>query len=607
MFRVAIYARFSDERQNPTSAQDQIALCEEHANRQDWKVINRLTDEAISGTVRSRPGYQALRTLIQSEAIDIVMAEALDRISRDQEETANLSKLCAFHNVKMFTLSEGDITELHVGMSSTINAIYLKQLAEKTHRGLEARVKSGKSAGGRSYGYRIPVMNGVKATGDLEIVEEEAATVRQIFTDYANGLGPKKIAARLNMEGIPSPSGKLWKANTLLGNRQRGTGILNNEIYIGKRIWNRLRYVKSVDGNRRVSRLNPPEEWQTEAAPQLQIVSDELWAKVKARQGQIDQTRSARDTGDRHHLSGAHAARRPAYLLSGLLHCGKCGGRMNIGGSRPKRYYCANAREKGPAACEGMPGIAQTKLEEMVLGGIRDELMQPEAVAAFIEAYERKQRELYSQKQIAERRTEKALKSTERQIGNIVAAIREGIFTASTKSELEALEEKKSALTQELAGQREPIPVIPKNIAKIYKGKVKNLVSTLNDPSTRSQAIDTVRTLLDRIVIHHAGDKDTHEIELVGELAALLALGTNENAAAYKATAHSLKLVAGAHLGFIHPLTDRTSWSHRPSDKDHDFPSRVKVERDRRKWIWRPSGDKHVLKCMRCEKKSRSY
>lgn len=171
------------------------------------------------------------------------MAEALDRLSRSQGETANLYNLCRFHEVRIFTLSESWITELHVGLSSTMNAVFLRQLAEKTRRGLASRVESGRSAGGLSYGYRVPLLpNGLPQTGRLEIVPEQAAVIRRIFTDYGRGLSPHAFAAALNAEGVPAPqhggrSGDgTWRANAIQGNRQRGTGILNNELYNGRRI-----------------------------------------------------------------------------------------------------------------------------------------------------------------------------------------------------------------------------------------------------------------------------------------------------------------------------------------------------------------------------------
>lgn len=62
--RVAVYGRFSDDRQNASSARDQLRLCEQRAVSEDWQVVSRLSDEAISGAVLARPGYQQLRHAI---------------------------------------------------------------------------------------------------------------------------------------------------------------------------------------------------------------------------------------------------------------------------------------------------------------------------------------------------------------------------------------------------------------------------------------------------------------------------------------------------------------------------------------------------------------
>ena len=70
----------------------------------------------------------------QRQRFDIVLAEALDRISRDQEEIAGVYKRLTFAGVRMVTLSEGDISELHIGLKGTMGALYLKDLADKTRR-----------------------------------------------------------------------------------------------------------------------------------------------------------------------------------------------------------------------------------------------------------------------------------------------------------------------------------------------------------------------------------------------------------------------------------------------------------------------------------------
>lgn len=83
------------------------------------------------------------------------MAEALDRISRDQADVATLYKQLHFLGIKIVTISEGPINELHVGLKGTMNALMLKDLAQKTHRGLRGRVEQGKSGGGLCYGYNV--------------------------------------------------------------------------------------------------------------------------------------------------------------------------------------------------------------------------------------------------------------------------------------------------------------------------------------------------------------------------------------------------------------------------------------------------------------------
>jgi DNA invertase Pin-like site-specific DNA recombinase len=100
-------------------------------------------------------GFQALMRDALNRRFDVVLAESLDRFSRDQEDTAGLFKRLTFAGVNIVTIAEGDITHLHIGFKGTMNALFLKDLAEKTHRGLRGRIEDGKSAGGLCYGYRV--------------------------------------------------------------------------------------------------------------------------------------------------------------------------------------------------------------------------------------------------------------------------------------------------------------------------------------------------------------------------------------------------------------------------------------------------------------------
>ncbi|HRJ13158.1 MAG TPA: recombinase family protein, partial [Alphaproteobacteria bacterium] len=110
--RVAIYARYSSDNQRDASIEDQIRICREHARHQGWQVVETFADHAISGASFLRPEYQRMLELARKGVFEIVLAEAMDRLSRDQEHIAALYKQLNFAGVRLITLSEGVISEL---------------------------------------------------------------------------------------------------------------------------------------------------------------------------------------------------------------------------------------------------------------------------------------------------------------------------------------------------------------------------------------------------------------------------------------------------------------------------------------------------------------
>ena len=156
MIRAALYARYSTDQQNEASIADQLRVCRQRAEREGWQVVRTYEDAAISGdSMILRPDVQAMVQDARAGEFDLVLAEALDRVSRDQADTATLYKHLQFARVPLVTLAEGEISELHVGLKGTMNALFLKDLAKKTHRGQRGRVENGFSAGAVGYGYRM--------------------------------------------------------------------------------------------------------------------------------------------------------------------------------------------------------------------------------------------------------------------------------------------------------------------------------------------------------------------------------------------------------------------------------------------------------------------
>jgi site-specific DNA recombinase len=123
MARAAIYARYSTEHQRDDSIDDQIRLCRERINREGWAEAQTYSDRALSGASLIRPGLQHLIADAMHGTIDVVVAEALDRLSRDQADVAALFKRLTFAGVRIVTLAEGEVSELHIGLKGTMNQL----------------------------------------------------------------------------------------------------------------------------------------------------------------------------------------------------------------------------------------------------------------------------------------------------------------------------------------------------------------------------------------------------------------------------------------------------------------------------------------------------
>ncbi|NSY39080.1 serine recombinase [Leisingera sp. ANG59] len=544
MTRAAIYTRFSSQMQREASIEDQLRLCRERATSEGWRVADNFSDRAISGASMLRPGLQALFQAAQDGQFDVVLSEALDRLSRDQADIAAIYKRLSFTGVRIVTLAEGEIGELHVGLKGTMNQLFLKDLADKTRRGLRGRVEAGHSGGGNSYGYdviRRLGADGLPVTGERRINEAEAAIIRRVFADFAAGHSPKAIARRLNNEAIPGPRGKLWRDTAIRGHRARGTGLLNNELYIGRLVWNRLRYVKDPRTGKRVSRLNDPSDWITTVVPELRIVDDSLWEAVKARQGKIE----AEPRVQAMKATRFWEKRRKLHLLTGLAFCGSCGGPLAAAG----RDYlaCSAARKLG--TCNHKESVRRPILEDAVLNLLRARLMQPDAVAAFVKAFTKAANTEADSQEAARARLKAERATTSRKLDGLYDAIAEGLRTSGLQVRLEELEARISEIDTELTAPAPAQVRFNPNLSELYRKKVAELAATLADPEIRTEALETVRGLIERVVVSHENGQVT--VALEGALAAMIGLAQDAKSPSreglYENTLEcSVKVVAGA-------------------------------------------------------------
>ncbi len=545
--RVAIYARYSSDNQREASIADQLRMCRLRAEKEGWTVVEEYSDHAISGSsMIQRSGLQALILDSSRGRFDLILAEALDRISRDQEDIAGIYKRMRYADVKMFTLSEGEISELHVGLKGTMNALFLKDLADKTRRGQRGRVEAGKSGGGNSYGYDVVKKfdsNGEAVRGDRTVNQIQAEVIRRIFRDYAAGKSAKRIAVELNQDRIEAPSGGDWGFSTINGNQKRGNGILNNEMYIGKLVWNRQRFIKDPDTGKRQARPNPESEWVIQDAPELRIVEDDLWSAVKGRQKTVKH--ATRDEGDptENHFRDR---RRPKYLLSGLTKCGCCGGGYSMISAH--LVGCSTRRNKG--TCDNDMNIRRDALEERVLNALRHNLMKPELFQEFCDEFTREMNKLRMEGRASIDAAEAEIKKIDRELDKLMKLIMaSGSDDAPTRmmKQMKDLEVRQKQLQAQVAEAEEPPPLLHPNMAHHYRTQVEELYAALQEDceARRMSAADVLRSLVKEIVLTPDAESGELQIEVHGDLAGILTIALERKKPADGAGGSQVEMVAG--------------------------------------------------------------
>ncbi len=348
------------------------------------------------------------------------------------------------------------------------------------------------------------------------------------------------------------PQGRGWGASTLHGNRERGTGILNNQLYVGEQVWNRLNYAKDPDTGKRVSRLNPEADWVITSVPELRIIPQSLWEDVRERQGALQTKNTSTPIWDR---------RRPRTLFSGLLKCGSCGGGFSK--VSQTQFGCSTGRNKGWDVCDNRLTISQKELEGFVLEAMQQNLMDQGMLEVFCSEYARERNRLNAEAEHGRSALEKELAAVNRDHGKLVDAIIAGIPAAHVKDKMEALSTQRVALEAELsrAPLIDPIRIHPK-MATAYKERVGSLIRQLSHQDRLQEAQDALRALVNRIVLQPSATTGKLDIFLEGALSGLLSLAIKSTARNAKASPKregsesidELALVAG--VGF-EPTTFR--------------------------------------------------
>jgi site-specific DNA recombinase len=506
--RAAIYARFSSDKQNARSIDDQVSFCTGLCDRAGYTIARVYSDRAVSGaSTIHRPGWQQLMRDATAGKFSVVVVEDLDRSFRDEADYHVARKRLAFLEIN-FHSAGGIVSRIEGSIRALQGAIELEKLAQKTHRGQKGAVERGNIAGGRSYGYR-PVKG---EPGRVEIIEAEAIVIRRIFEQYLDGSSAREIAYRLNEDGVPAPRGGKWRASTIIGSRKRANGVLQNALYNGEIVWNRQRFRKNPDTDTRVSRPNLPSEWVRTPRPELRILDATTFEAAQRRRA---------ERGGEHRY-----ASRPRHLLSGLIKCGCCGSSYIVAGIDKRGTYLRCSRFIESRSCDNRRTVSMTSLEAKVLHAIEHRLAAPDLIAEYVREYHRLGRAAASDKAKARARMARQLIDVKAQCNSIVDAILAEKATRTLSERLAALEARRAELEEELETVAAPPIELHPRVGDLYRQQVADLKAFLasREPDERARAQTLLRQVVERIVVRPTVPYGPVEFDVYGQLAGFFQL-----------------------------------------------------------------------------------
>ena len=169
--RCAIYARYSSDNQREASIDDQIRKCREFATAKGWEILKNhiYYDKAISGSsLAPRESFKRLLEIATSGSapFDYIIVDDTSRVARNTREALEVFEELTFRNVFVYYVSQGIDTQKEtapeiITLHGMVDSLYIRELAKKTHRGIEGQMLKGYSTGGKIYGYKSkPIYSG---------------------------------------------------------------------------------------------------------------------------------------------------------------------------------------------------------------------------------------------------------------------------------------------------------------------------------------------------------------------------------------------------------------------------------------------------------------
>ena len=304
-----------------TLARHKAALTD-YADRWGYLVLD-VYEEVVSGeSLFARPEMLRLMRDVAAGKYAAVLCMDMQRLGRggmyDQGlilDTFRSSETLIVTPERIYDLTQ-EMDEQAAEMETFLSRGEYRMITKRLRRGTLQSVQNGAYMANAPFGYKKTKIDRLST---LKIVPEEAECVRHIFEMYAAGNGCTRIEQEINAMGYHGRRGSRFNRNTI-------RIILDNPVYIGKIRWNKTSTIKSGVGADRTKKViyNKEDAIQIIDGRHPAIISQELWDAVQARR------KSMYRFVDNKHV---------ASPLAGLVHCSKCGRKMNLMNQNKKDPY----------------------------------------------------------------------------------------------------------------------------------------------------------------------------------------------------------------------------------------------------------------------------
>lgn len=310
------------------SLEIQVDYLQKYINQnRELTLIKIYRDNGMTGTNFQRPAFMAMLEDIKSGKINCIVVKDLSRFGRNYVETGNyLENLFPYMGIRFISVNDSydsmDATaqeKLAISLKNVYHSIYSKDISRKICTSFDIKKKKGFFLGRYApYGYKKSRENHYI----LEIEEETAKIVKEIFELRLKGIGVVKIARILNNRGILSQNRRLYergeikKGKDSIWSGASVLGILENPIYCGCLVERKTDISYYRGGQKRVI---PQEEWNYIKNTHEAIIDKAIFYKVHIL---IEESR--KENLKIKNKNGENVEN----LWKGLIICGECKRRM---------------------------------------------------------------------------------------------------------------------------------------------------------------------------------------------------------------------------------------------------------------------------------------